>query len=108
MQSDPGLDFGDQQHSIPRMQCEDVDAPAVAEVVEADLRSNEPAETFERRCDPFLQSRVSCVEQPIELLALPSHVHLERCAECCRDPVQIADCHVHDRPALGPSHLAAR
>lgn len=86
-----GLDLDDQQGSSRRVKRDDVDTPALTEMVEADLGAHDVSCLGKHPSDRFLERRVGGIEQAVELLTLPSELDDQRRVECCGDPIKRLD-----------------
>ena len=78
---DHGLELDDQQNPGARSICEHVDAPAISEIVEADLDPHEPAQALEIPYDALAECGMARVAQLSNLRAAVSGVPPESNSE---------------------------
>jgi len=71
---DPGLDFDDEQRASRRVPGNDICRPTLAEVVEGDLDTRNPAKFVEPADYVFDQRRVTAIDQSVKLAGSPPGV----------------------------------
>ena len=82
---DAALDFHQHQAEVPRMPADEVDRPAIPEMIEREFNEDLPAVTPEDRRDGVRERRVLLVKNPRQLTSAPAwvdhHTNLERSSD---------------------------
>ncbi len=91
--ADSSLDFRDEDDSRARMEGNQVNAPAIAVVIEADLDSHDPAEIGYELRGLLLHRSMDSVDKAVELLAAPAKLHVELCTESGRNLIDVPEGH---------------
>lgn len=82
------------------MEGQEVDAATIAEVVEADLDPRQPPIGPQRRGGGLDDVGMDRIDQSVELLALPSDRHVDRCLERVSEPHERTNLRTRQLPAL--------
>lgn len=98
--ADRGFDLDNRESARRRVMGQNVDAAAVAVVVEADLDAHDPAQLLEEDHEPILKRRVAGIEEPGQALTLPVDVHPQISAQRFDARLDLPCRHVVDEVSL--------
>lgn len=98
------LDLDDQDGRRRPVPSKRIDGAAVAVPSERHLKTDLPAPALEQRGQASYQTRMTLVEESIELAAPPPDVQDKLRVECAEDATEHADAEVLDMPALEGRH----
>lgn len=83
------------------MPCQDVDNAAFTTNSEGNFGGEDPfAIAPKEPCDRLVQSRMTSVEEPIEIRAIPANVQIEAATQCLDDANDCIDLQLADSPVL--------
>jgi hypothetical protein len=86
----PRLDLDNERDPELGMEGEQIDPPALAIVVEARLRDNQPTQSLKRLLDRVLEHRMAGIQEAVQLRAAPTNVPPKSTTACKHDSLNNA------------------